>query len=59
MTMLRAEFGVEEESIQQSISQSKLVDEELLQDRAHMIRSREADVSSYKNGGPPPAARTR
>ena len=34
MTMLRAEFEVEEETIQQSISESKLLDKEtLLQDR--------------------------
>ena len=50
MTMLRAEFEVEEEIIQQSISESKLLDEELLQDRGQMVRSREADASAYKNG---------
>src|SRR6266576_4241301 len=50
MTMLRAEFEVEEEVIQQSISESKLLDDELLQDRGQMKRSREADASVYKNG---------
>ena len=50
MTMLRAEFEVEEEIIQQSISESKLLDEELLQDRGQMVRSREADTSAYKKG---------
>ena len=51
MTMLRAEFEVEEEIIQQSISESKLLDEEVLQDRGQMVRSREADTSAYKKGG--------
>ncbi len=59
MTMLRAEFEVEEEVIQQSISESKLLDEELLQDRGQMVRSREADTSAYKKGGSAPAARKR
>jgi|APIni6443716594_1056825.scaffolds.fasta_scaffold04581_4 circadian clock protein KaiC len=59
MTMLRAEFEVEEEIIQQSISESKLLDEELLQDRGQMVRSREADTSVYKKGGSAPAARRR
>jgi circadian clock protein KaiC len=57
MTMLRAEFEVEEEVIQQSISESKLLDAELLQDRGQMVRSREADKSAYKKNGH--AARTR
>jgi len=59
MTMLRAEFEAEEEIIQQSISESKLLDEELLQDRGQMVRSREADASAYKKGGRAPAARKR
>ena len=59
MTMLRAEFEVEEEIIQQSISESKLLDEELLQDRGQMVRSREADTSVYKKGGSARAARKR
>src|ERR1700674_2571048 len=59
MTMLRAEFEVEEEVIQQSIAESKLLDEELLQDRGQMVRSREADTSAYKRGGSAPAARKR
>ncbi len=50
MTMLRAEFEVEEEVIQQTISESKLLDAELLHDRGKMVRSREADPSAYKNG---------
>jgi len=58
MTMLRAEFEVEEEVIQQSISESKLLDAELLQDRGQMVRSREADKSAYKKNGHS-AARTR
>ena len=56
MTMLRAEFEVEEGVIQQSISESKLLVEELLLDRKQMVRRREADTSSYRKG---PGARAR
>ena len=59
MTMLRAEFEVEEEIIQQTIAESKLLDAELLQDRGQMVRSREADTSAYKKVGRAPAARKR
>jgi circadian clock protein KaiC len=59
MTMLRAEFEVEEGVIQQSISESKLLDEELLQDRRQMVRSREADTSAFKKGPSTPAAQKR
>jgi len=59
MTMLRAEFEVEEEVIQQSISESKLLDHELLQDRGQMVRSREADASAYKTNGNAAIARPR
>ena len=59
MTMLRAEFDVEEGVIQQSIAESKLLAEELLQDRRQMVRSREADASAYKKGEAAPAARQR
>jgi circadian clock protein KaiC len=59
MTMLRAEFEVEEEIIQQSISESKLLAEEVLQDRGQMVRSREADTAAYKKDGGAPAARKR
>jgi len=59
MTMLRAEFEVEEEIIQQTISESKLLDEELLQDRGQMVRSRAADTSAYKKAASAPAARKR
>jgi circadian clock protein KaiC len=59
MTALRAGFEVEEETIQQSISESKLLDDELLKDRKQMVRSREADVSAYKREGSTPAARRR
>jgi circadian clock protein KaiC len=58
MTMLRAEFEVEEEVIQQSIAESKLIDDELLHDRGLMLRSREADASAYKKNGNGAAART-
>jgi circadian clock protein KaiC len=50
MTMLRAEFEVEEGVIQQTIAESRLLDEKLLQDRALMMRSRKSDVSTSKNG---------
>jgi hypothetical protein len=59
MTMLRAEFEVEEEVIQRSISESKLLDAELLQDRGHMVRSREADASAYKKGASAPNGKIR
>jgi circadian clock protein KaiC len=59
MTMLRAEFEVEEEVIQQSISESKLLDAELLEDRGQMVRSREADASAYKKNGHTATARPR
>jgi circadian clock protein KaiC len=53
MSMLRGEFEVEEEVLQRNISESKLLDAELLQDRGQMVRSREADKSAYTNGAPP------
>ena len=59
MTMLRAEFEVEEEVIQQSIAESKLLDAELLEDRGQMVRSREADTSAFKKGPSARAARKR
>ena len=59
MSMLRAEFEVEEEVLQRSISESKLLDKELLEDRGQMVRSREADRSAYKKGPSAPVARTR
>jgi circadian clock protein KaiC len=45
MAMLRTEFETEEERIQQSISESELIEEKLLQDRGLMVRSRKADPS--------------
>jgi hypothetical protein len=59
MVMLRAEFEVEEEIIKQTISESELLGEEVLQDRGQMVRSREADTSAYKKDGGAPAARKR
>lgn len=59
MTMLRAEFEVDEEIIQQSIAESTLLDEELLQDRGQMRRSRDADTTAYETRGRAPAARKR
>ena len=59
MTMLRAEFEVDEEIIQQSIAESTLLDEELLQDRGQMRRSRDADTTAYRKSGRARAARKR
>jgi hypothetical protein len=59
MTMLRAEFEAEDEIIQQSISQSKLLDAELLRNRGQMVRSREADTAAGEQGRVAPAARKR
>jgi len=59
MTMLRAEFEVEEEIIQQSIAASKSIDQELLHDRRLMGRSREMDASVPKKNGHADPPRTR
>jgi circadian clock protein KaiC len=59
MIMLRAEFEEEEEIIQQSISESELLGEEVVQDRGKMGRSRKADTSSYKKEERAKAARKR
>lgn len=48
MIMLRAEFEAEEEIITQTISESELLGEEVVQDRGQMVLSRQADSSSYK-----------
>ncbi len=59
MVMLRAEFEVEEEVIQQTISESELLGEEVVQDRGQMVLSRQADSSSYKKDVRAKAARKR
>ena len=59
LAMLRAEFGMEQEKIQQSISESDVLDERLLQDRGQMVRSRKADPASSKKEGRARAARGR
>jgi circadian clock protein KaiC len=59
MNMLRAEFEAEEEVLQRTIAESKQLDEELLQDRGQMVRSRVADTAAYKKGPSAPAARKR
>ncbi len=59
LTKLRAEFEAEEEGIQQSISESKLLDEELLRDRKEMQQTRKQDASTYAKQGTAPAARRR
>jgi circadian clock protein KaiC len=48
MAMLRAEFEMEQENIQQRISESGLLDERLIEDRGLMVRSRQADPASNK-----------
>jgi circadian clock protein KaiC len=57
MVMLRAEFEVEEEVIQQTISESELLGKEVVQDRGQMVLSRKADSSSYKKDGRTNSAR--
>jgi len=59
MVTLRAEQEAEEERINQSISESESLGEELLQARGQMVRSRKADSSSYKKERRAPAARRR
>jgi circadian clock protein KaiC len=59
MVMLRAEFEAEEEIIQQTISESELLGEEVVQDRGQMVLSRQADSSSYKKEGRAKAVRKR
>jgi circadian clock protein KaiC len=59
ISMLRGEFEVEQEVLRRSITESKMLDEELLQDRGQMTRSRDADAAAYKKGPSEPAARKR
>jgi hypothetical protein len=47
LVTLRGQFELEEQAIQESIAESKLLDQELLQDRGQMVHSREADASAY------------
>ena len=59
MATLRAEHEAEEERIQQTISESESLGEELLQARGQMVRSRKADSSPYKKEGGAKAAHKR
>jgi circadian clock protein KaiC len=59
VAMLRAESEMEQERIQQGISESELADERLLQDRDLMVRSRKADPSSNRKGERAKTARGR
>ncbi len=59
MTMLRAEFEVEAEVIQQNISESNLLNAELLEGRGQMVQSREADTMAFKRAGHERLARKR
>jgi circadian clock protein KaiC len=59
MATLRAEHEAEEERIQQTISESESLGEELSQARRQMVRSRKADSSAYKKEGGAKATRKR
>ncbi|HEV8487285.1 MAG TPA: circadian clock protein KaiC [Blastocatellia bacterium] len=59
MVMLRAEFEAEEEILQQTISESELLGEEVVQDRVQMVLSRKADSSAYKRDGRAKGGRRR
>jgi len=59
MAMFRAEFEMEQEKTQRSISESELIQEKLLQDRRLMVRSRKADPSSNKKDRRAQAAQVR
>jgi circadian clock protein KaiC len=59
MATLRAEQEAEEERIQQTISESESLGEELAQARGQMVRSRKADSSAYKKEGGAKAAHKR
>jgi circadian clock protein KaiC len=59
MKMLKAEFELEEEVIEQCISESRLLDAELLDGRGQMGLSRAADTVPYTKNGHAPAARKR
>lgn len=48
IAMLRAEFESEEESMQQGIFESQLVEEQMLHNRGLMVGSRKADPSGEK-----------
>ena len=51
MATLRAEHEAEEERIQQTISESESLGEEMMQARRQMVQSRKADSSAYKKEG--------
>ena len=57
--MLRAEFEGEQEKIQQNISESELLQAELVQDSTEMFRSRSAGSSSDEKKGRTKTARVR
>jgi circadian clock protein KaiC len=57
MNMLRSEFEVEAEVLQRRIAASTMLDQELMQDRGQMQRSREADALAYKKGPSAPVRR--
>ena len=55
MSMLRGEFEVEQEVLRRSITESKLLDEELLQDRGQMMREPRRRRAAYRQGTEQPA----
>ena len=59
LLMLRAEFEMDQDVLLENISESKLLDKELLQGRGQMVRNRIADTAAYKKGPSAPTARKR
>ena len=57
--MLRVEFEGEQEKIRKNISESELLQAELVQDSTEMVRSRTAGSSSDEKKGYTKAARVR
>ncbi len=48
LATLRGEFELREQTLNESIAESKRLDRDTLRDRGQMVRSRDADASAYK-----------
>jgi circadian clock protein KaiC len=59
VSVIGAEFAREEEELQLSVSEAKLLDDEVALDRGKMVRSRVADASPYEKAPRAPAPRRR
>jgi circadian clock protein KaiC len=59
LAMLRSEFEMEQEKVQQRIAELELVEAKLSEDRERMVRSRKAAPSSNQQGGRAQTARVR